>query len=152
MAVQTDFLDVGFFISGGDYRNSTITGTTLSGVNGSGQFLLVNMATGSTDLTIVTSTLGSTQVILGVLQNKPSTGQAADVKIVGVSKVVMGSTTGTFLPTAGSKLSASSVSSGCVSPFSSTASYVGIALTSPSATGAVFSALIYGGNGVLPII
>ncbi len=145
MAVQTDFLDIGFFVSGGDYRNSTITGTTLSGVNGSGQYLLVNMSSGSTDLTVVVSTLGSTLPILGVLQNKPSTGLAADVKFCGVSKVILGSTTGTFLPTAGSRLSASSVSSGCVSAFSSTASYVGICLTAPTATGAIFSALLYTG-------
>lgn len=148
MAVQTDFLDVGFFVSGGDYRNSTLTGTTLSGPNGSGQFLVVTAST-TVEYTVNVAGAGSTLGLIGVLQNKPSTGVAADVKIHGVSKVVLGSTTGVAgTVTFGSPLAISSVSSGCVSFASSTAAYrVGMSLQGVSTAGTVFSAVLYGPGG-----
>lgn len=52
------------------------------------RFTIVHLST-SADRTVVASTAGSNGVI-GVLQNKPKLGQAADVMIVGVSKVIYG--------------------------------------------------------------
>jgi hypothetical protein len=151
MAVQTDFLDISFFVSGGDYRNSTFTGTTLSGVSGSGQFLLVNMTTSA--FTIQTSSAGSTLRQLGVLQNKPSTGLAADVKIFGVSKVVLGSTVSIGSVAVGQLVGISSVTTGAVSVASSTTAFpVGVALEAASTAGTIFSVMLFGagaGTGYL---
>lgn len=149
MSVETGFLDVGFLVSDNDMRNSTITGTTLGGPNGSGQFCAVRVSTTNT-FAIAISSAPSTGGFLGILQNKPSTGIAADVKIHGVSKVVLGSTGGGAV-TVGSKLGISSLASGStgdigrVTLYSSTAGTpIGVSLENPTSVGQVFSAVIYG--------
>ncbi len=151
MAVQTDFLDVGFLVSVGDYRNSTLQGTTYLGPSGSGQYGLVNMTTQS--LTVALSSAGSTLRILGVLQNKPSTGLACDIKIAGVSKVFLGSTVSIGSVAVGQLLGISSVSTGAVSVASSTTAFpIGLALEAASTAGTIFSAFLFGagaGSGYL---
>ena len=141
MTVQTDFLRVGFLVSDNDFRNSTITGTTWQGPNGSGQFLPMRVSTANT----LAFTLCTTSTIrsLGILQNTPSTGIAGDINILGVSKVVAGSTSITL----GQELMIGS-SSGTLIAFTTTSNYsVGRALEVPSAVGALFAAFIYGSGG-----
>ena len=61
----------------------------LSGPQGSGQFMAVVVnSTGRT--TAIASAIG--QQIYGILQNKPTSGQAADVGFIGISKANAGGT------------------------------------------------------------
>ena len=132
-----------------DARNSTLTGTTLAGPNGSGQYLVVTLSTTNVARTVtIASTLagaaaGSTlAAVYGVLQNKPRGGEAADVGIFGVTKVVSGSSS----IVAGSVLGISSTLSGVVVPLSTgvTGQRVGMALEATTAAGAVFTMALYG--------
>ncbi len=129
--------------TGQDFRNSTLTGTTLSGPSGSGQFLLVTLSTGRT-ITLFTSTminLSSAQSVYGVCQNKPRAGDAVDVGIFGFTKVVSASTA----IAGGSLLQASSTSSGAVVPWASgNGRAVGIAIENALSVGAVFTAFVGG--------
>lgn len=130
-----------------DARRSSITGTTLPGPNGSGQYLAVALST-TVDRTIaLPSTAGSSGIpCYGILQNTPSTGVAADVGIFGVSKAVSGSTA--IAP--GSDLMLSSTAQGVLIPYSSGAGVqkIGKSLEAATTVGAVFTMVIYGaGNG-----
>lgn len=139
MATESPLLHDGSqTISGTDTRNSTITGTTLGGPNGSGQFLAVALSTATARTVNPTTALG--QRIYGILQNKPSTGLAADVGVFGISKVVCASSTTVGI---GQMIMAST--SGTLLPYSSAASQYpcGVALESAAAS-QVFSAAIYG--------
>lgn len=142
MAVEGPKIDLGWCISGGDYRNSTNSGTTRGGPSGSGQFLAVQLST-VTSLTVNLTTVSGMKM-LGLLQNKPSTGIAADVAIFGISKAVAGLTIA-----AGQELQVSSTQAGALIPFSSAAGIypVARALESAASVGQVFSAFIYGGSG-----
>ena len=64
------------------------SGASLSGYNGTGQFLGVVISGGRA---VVPDTTGGA-VIYGVLLNQPSSGQAADVGLVGSTKVMAGGT------------------------------------------------------------
>lgn len=141
MAEESPLLHWGWGVAGADYRNSTYSGTTHAGNGGSPQFQAVRLSTAE-DQTILLCT-SSTNSFLGILQNKPNDGDAADVGIFGVSKAVAGTTT----VVAGIDLMPDS--SGCLIPYSSAAGQraVGMAITSASAVGEVFSMLIYGGHG-----
>lgn len=147
MAVQSPLIEVGYCISNFDARNSSITGTTLSGPNGSGQFLAVQLSTTTAFTVQLASTAASGGTIFGILQNKPSTGIAADVGVYGVSKAVAG--LGTIV--AGQELEASSTALGTLIPFSSAAGVyaVGRSLEAAASVGAVFTAWIYGNGGRL---
>lgn len=125
-------------VSGTDFRNSTYSGSTRLGPSGSGQFAAVRLSTVA-DRTVLGCTI-SGQQIYGVLQNKPAVGDAADVLIFGVSKVVCGTTS----VVAGLKIMADS--SGNMVAYSSAAGVnaCGIALETPPSAGAVFTAAIYG--------
>lgn len=90
MANESPLLHLGWCVADFDGRNSSVTGTTQGGPSGSYQFCAVRLSTAA-DRTISRCTL-TTQVPLGILQNKPSTGIAADVGCWGVSKAVAGST------------------------------------------------------------
>lgn len=137
MAVEGPGLDIGYLLSNFDARNSSITGTTLGGPNGSGQFLAVKMST--VDFTFALATSSAAEVI-GILQNKPAVGEAGDIRFVGVSKCVSGSTAIT------PGVDIMSDVDGQLVPFSSAAGTprCGKAINSAAAVGAVFSALIYG--------
>ncbi len=132
--------------TGNDARRTSITGSTLSGPNGSGQFLCVSLST-ITDRTVNFTSTASTASgpglnrAYGVLQNTPGPGQAADVGIFGVSKVVAGSTN--FVR--GQMIMPSSLFAGTVALLSTTGlayNPIGIALETPTSTGAVITAFI----------
>lgn len=69
-------------VAAANYSN----GAGLAGPGGSGQFLAVLI---SAARTVAIDTTGA-QLCYGILQNKPTQGQVADVGIVGVSKAVAG--------------------------------------------------------------
>lgn len=130
-----------------DARNSTLTGTTLAGPNGSGQFLAMTLSTVNTSRTVtIASTLAgaagsSVANFYGILQNKPRGGEAADVAIFGISKVVAGSSS----ILAGSQLGVSSTVSGVLVPYTTgNGVRVGVALEPATTVGQVFTAAIYG--------
>jgi hypothetical protein len=60
--------------------------SALDGPNGSGQFLAVYVSAARTVAAVATEGVA----MYGILQNTPALGQAADVAIVGVSKMVAG--------------------------------------------------------------
>jgi hypothetical protein len=130
-----------------DFRNSTLTGTTLNGPNGSGQFLAVTISTGRT-ITLLTSTMPNLSTVnsntfYGICQNKPRPGDAVDVGIFGISKCVSGSSA----ITGGQALQCSSTTSGVLTPFvAGNGRPVGIAIENALTVGAVFSALIMSGG------
>ena len=142
MAIESPFLDIGwiYLSTSNDARRSAISGTTLLGPGGSAQYLAVVQSTvafycqlGTSTSAVSGSTLGLPY--LGILQNTPGPGQAADVRIIGTSKVVAGLTV-----TPGQLLSLSSTAAGVVIPFASGAGRaIGIAAEGAS-TGAVFTA------------
>lgn len=122
-----------------DFRNSAITGTTLAGPNGSGQFLAVVFST-TVDRTINGASTAAGTRIYGICQNKPRAGEAIDVGILGVSKCVAGAAI-----TRGSEVMTSSTLAGTLITFSTAVGQVpcGRAIESAVA-GQVFSAAIYG--------
>ena len=79
MALESNGIDVGF-----------LTATTDLSAK---QFYAVQMSTVDLQVSLVSSTTGG---MMGVLQNKPSSGQAASIRIFGVSKVSVG--VGGFTP------------------------------------------------------
>lgn len=141
MANESPLLHDGWNVSNVDFRNGSVTGTTRLGPSGSGQFLAVRLST-SADNTIVACTAAGAHAY-GILQNKPSTGVAADVGFFGVSKAVAGSTT----VVSGIDLMVDS--SGCLIPYTTSSGQYrfGLAKTTPSAVGEVFTAFVYGCGG-----
>lgn len=124
-------------ILGFDARNSTFTGTTLPGPSGSGQFLAV--ALGSTNRSLALA-ITSTR-IYGILQNKGSTGQVADVGIFGISKAVCATTAA--ISASGTQLMCSTVGTMIAYSSASGAVPVGVNITS-AAAGEVFTMALYG--------
>ena len=129
-----------------DARNSTLTGSTQAGPSGSGQFLAVSLSTSNVGRTvsIVSTTFvnaSSNSAFYGILQNKPRGGEAADVGIFGISKVVCAST-GVL---AGSLLQISSTSAGALTLFAGgNGRAVGLALEACSGVGQVITAFVGG--------
>jgi|SRR5215831_12422752 len=104
MSVETPAIHDGMLTmsTAADYRNSTLTGTTLSGPSGSGQFLLMSLSTvNSLQCQPFNTSTNNYSVPYGICQNKPGPGQVADLAIFGVCKAVTSSTVaiavGTFL-------------------------------------------------------
>jgi hypothetical protein len=109
--------------------------TALYGPYGSGQFLIVTLSAARTvSLQTVSGALS-----YGVLQNAPALGQAADVAIGGITKVVVGAAV-----TAGQELQ--SDTNGRAITFAS-GRKVGLALESAAGANAVISMLVYTPNG-----
>src|SRR4051812_47110957 len=125
MANESPMISWGWGISGFDARNSTNSGTTRGGPSGSGQFLAVIVSTAA-DLTVLLSTVAGDKCI-GILQNKPSTGIAANVAVFGMSKAVAGATI-----TAGQELMNSSTQAGALIPVTTGLSTIGRALQAAS--------------------
>lgn len=143
MANEGPKQDWGWGISGFDARDSLITGTTRNGPNGSAQFLAVGLSTAA-DLTVLLSTVAGSRV-MGILQNKPSLGVAADVTVWGFTKAVAGLTI-----TPNQELQVSSTAPGTLIPFSSAAGTYAIGVAPAGATiGSLFSAYLYGTGGRL---
>ena len=111
-------------------------GTALYGPQGSGQFLIVFLS-GARTLSLQT-TQGA--LSYGVLQNAPALGQACDVAIAGITKVVVGAAV-----TAGQELMADT--NGRAITQTSTNRKVGMALESAAGANAIISMLIYTPNG-----
>jgi hypothetical protein len=133
--------------TGFDFRNSTITGSTLQGPNGSGQFLAVTFSTGRTlqPMTSTMSNLSTTQAFYGICQNKPRAGDAVDVGIFGITKAVSGSTA----IAGGTLLQISATASGVLVPYTSTNGRpVALAIENATAVGQVFTAFIGGQQAV----
>jgi hypothetical protein len=130
-----------------DFRNSSLTGTTLAGPSGSGQFCAVVLSTTVVATVQLPSTVTGQFRHYGIIQNKPRGGDAADVGIFGISKAIAGSTAITF----GGEVQLSSTSAGTLVPFSSAAGTTpcgrAVADVPPSAVGALFTMLIYGASG-----
>lgn len=128
---------------GFDARNSTNTGSTLSGPNGSGQFLAVRLSTTADRTVLLASTATAGVNIYGVLQNKGSTGQVADVGIFGITKAVAGGAIA-----GGGPVAVSSTAAGTFIAYSSAANTyaVGYALETAVA-GQVFTMRLYGWGG-----
>lgn len=100
-----------------DARRSSITGTTLLGPNGSGQFLGVVMSTVARTVLLASSTAGVSgstlnQPYYGIMQNTPGPGLAADIGIFGISKMVAG-----LAINPGQLLQFSSTAAGVVTPY-----------------------------------
>lgn len=132
-----------------DARNSTNTGTTLAGPNGSGQFLAVTLSTAGTSTGTRTVQIASTLAganfgaagnqFYGILQNKPRGGEAADVGIFGISKMVAGSTA--ILP--GTFLMMSSTNAGAMVPWvTGSGQKCGYSFENITAVGQVFTGMI----------
>jgi hypothetical protein len=146
MAFEGNLGHIGYLTlsTANDARRSSITGTTLNGPNGSGQFYWVYMSTAN-DLQV---SLGSSlftpstlSPIVGILQNTPGPGQAADFAFIGVSKAIAGTTT----IVRGGQIQASSTAGGYVTPYlQGNGSPLGFALESPGTVGQVFSLALYG--------
>jgi len=125
-----------------DFRNSTLTGTTLAGPNGSGQFLVVTLST-TVDRTVQlpsTTALADFGKGYGICQNKPRPGDAVDVGIFGLSKAVAGTTTWVR----GSDLSLSSTLAGTLTVQSSGVMRFARALETPQAVGQVITVALFG--------
>ena len=139
MSFEANLSHLGVLVAGIDGRDSTFTGTTHLGPNGSLQFMAVRMST-VTDLTVLGCTVAG-QAILGVLQNKPSTLEAADVGFMGVTKAVAGTTFGP-----GVDLMVDS--SGAFTPYTTAAGQfrVGKSLETVSSVGQIFAMYLYGGS------
>lgn len=125
-----------------DARRSSITGTTLNGPNGSGQYYPVVMSTANdrqVQLSSVTAPSTFAPVV-GILQNAPGPGQAADVGIFGVTKAIAGLTI-----TRGQLLQVSSTAGGYVTPYlQGNGAPIGYAYES-AVVGQVFTMFLAGG-------
>lgn len=77
--------DGGQCIAAANYYNPA---SALAGPSGSGQFLGVTLSQSADRTALLVSTTGAQ--IYGILQNKPASGDAADVAIFGVTKAVVG--------------------------------------------------------------
>lgn len=114
-------------------------GVALAGPGGSGQFLAVTLS-GARNLVISTGPTGIPNVY-GVLQNTPMAGEACDVGILGLSKVVAGAAI-----VAGAYLMVDS-SGRAITWVSAAGNYkFGIAVEAAGALGVVFTALIFPAN------
>ena len=142
MATEGTVLKTSQVIAAANYGNGanlagTNTAGTTGGATGSGQFLTVQVTAART--VTVTPTGNAGQVVFGVLQNKPGTGQAAEVVYAGETKFIADST-GSI--TAGMYLQASSAVAGTVMAWATTKYAIGIAYEA-AAAGQVFSGLLF---------
>lgn len=121
-------------LSGPAAYNPGGTGAALAGQLSSGQFLAVKI-TGARTVGLTSS---SVDQAYGILQNKPATGQAADVGIMGVSKAVAGAivTAGNFLM---------SDTSGRLVPSTGTNARIAQAIEGAAATSTIFTVEIFPG-------
>ena len=111
------------------------TSGALAGSASSGQFLAVKL-TAARSVNIANA--GGEQ-IYGILQNRPQSGQAADVGILGVTKAMAGATVtgGNFLMTD---------TSGRLIPVTGTNHRVAVAIESAATTGIIFTVGLVGGG------
>lgn len=108
--------------------------TQYSGPNNSAQFLFVAISGSRT----VTLDISATGAPYGVLQNTPASGQAADVGIQGITKMVAGAAIA-----AGAELMKNSTGQAIAWVSGSANRKVGQALETVTASGQVFTARLY---------
>lgn len=82
MAAEAPYLSHTQLIAAANYSSTA----SLSGPNGAGQFLLMKCTTGGK----ATLCAANADVPIGILQNDPVSGAAANIAFAGVSKVVVG--------------------------------------------------------------
>ena len=121
MAIEANGIDVSVCVANADLTT---------------QFVAVKV--GTADFNVILESTGGV-AIMGILQNKPKAGQAANVRVSGVSKSVAGAayTRGTFLMTD---------TSGRLITATSTNAQVAYALESATAVSEVRSVLILNGG------
>ena len=139
MANESPLLhDGGQCILGFDARNSTFSGTTNVGPSGSGQFCAVALSTLTARMVILPASSGVQ--IYGVLQNKGSSSQVADVGIFGITKAVCAASSIAL----GQQVMVSSASGGFCAYSTVVGNFpVGRALE-PAVVGQVFTLALYG--------
>lgn len=126
--------DGGNTVAAANYYNPT---SALSGPNGSGQFLAVQLSTSADRTSLLVSSGGV--AIYGILQNTPAQGDAADVCLFGLTKAVGGAAI-----TRGASLMVDS--SGRLVTATSTNVIVGYAVESCSGANDIFLAFITNGS------
>jgi hypothetical protein len=137
MAFERPVLDIPGIIAGEDFSSAG----SLTGLNSTGQFLFVKLPTNGTDLTVVHCNAHHDRPI-GVSQGNSKSGDALQVRAIGVTKVVAGSAI-----KRGQNIGTDNAGRGVPKNETSTGAdygdYVaGIALDSVAAAGSVFSCLI----------
>lgn len=134
-------------ILGFDARNSTFSGSTWPGPSGSGQFCPVALSTVTARMVLQAS---SGNRMYGVLQNKGSSSQVADVGIFGITKAICVSSIaiGQQVSVSTGGVAGSTAGTG-FGPYSSAAGVypVGVAVESATA-GQVFTLALYGFGGM----
>lgn len=125
MATEIPAVNIGTQLAGADLRTKQFTFVTLDNAG----------------KVIASSTLGGK--VIGVLQNKPNTGEVADVMAIGQSKVVAsaGITAGDNIMSAANGLAATAATTG--------SSIVGKALETAAGANEVITAFINCGTGVV---
>ena len=136
-------------VAAADYSSSaSLYGMTTAGlggtgaVGGSGQYLFVALSASVARTSVLASVAG--QKVYGVLQNKPKAGEAADVVIFGITKVV----TGTGGVTLGVEVTTDANGAAVVWTTGSAKRAVGVALETVAAAGV--ATIMFTGNA-LPI-
>jgi hypothetical protein len=152
MALESPLLHLGWLTLStlDDARRSSITGTTNNGPNGSGQFYWVYTSTiNSLQVRLGSSVAALSTAVqcVGILQNTPGPGEAADVGFVGVTKAIAGST----VITMGTQVAPSSApvgQAGELVPWLAGANGppIGYSLENPTSTGAVFTIMVNAGG------
>ena len=107
MAWEHGCIDIGQYTAAGDYNDAV------------DQYLIVRITTGQTIAITTAATLNS----IGILQDRPSSGMAANVRVWGISKARV-TTTAHSAITAGTKIGASTVGAGSVGPSTLVTRYV----------------------------
>lgn len=115
------------------------TGTSLQGPNGTAQFLAVKISGVGT----VTVAAANSDVVHGILQNDPKSGQAANVAFGGISKAVAGAAI-----TAGAVLMSDTSGRVITQTSPGTNPCLGQALDTSTAAGQVIRILIVPGIGI----
>lgn len=98
------------FNAGGDCSSAAAAASSSAGPNGSFQYCGVVLSTNDIEIVPSSSVSGNGIKVIGVLQNAPAASQAATVRMLGLSKLVVDGSAGTIVP--GSKLAADAVGRG----------------------------------------
>lgn len=98
------------FNAGGDCSSAAAAASSSAGPNGSFQYCAVVQTSNDLEIGPSSSVSGNGIKVIGVLQNAPAASQAATVRLLGITKLVVDGNAGTIVP--GSKLAADAVGRG----------------------------------------
>ena len=137
MAYYGEGIHIGTMVAGEDL--SATSG--LNGAGGSGQFLAMKVSTAADNTALHCST--GNEVCIGILQNKPKSGEVCDIQNDGVTKAICGGafTRGAFL--------ALDTSGRCVLATSGQVA-VAQATESSGALGEIHTVVLYPGRNLAP--